>query len=155
MLVAINGFCQRNPSGPTGWSYVFRNGQWAAGGLVRGNTQVGELLAVLMLLKHFPDRDLKIVTQSSYIIGACTSWKRSWQRNGYLRDDGTRRPNSQFIIPIHHLLDKSEYTIEFVKAPDHGLEKHPLSAQANKYARMAAEDAKQKGVEVLLGTIHA
>lgn len=154
MIVATNGYCVRNPGGATGWSYVFEDHRWQAGGLVRGTTMVGELMAVLMLLKQFPDEDLTIQTNSSYIVGACTMWKRSWQRNGYIRDDGTKRPNTQFLIPIHHLLDTAKGDIEFVKVPDRDVNnKYPFHAVAIKKAKKAALLAKEKGVESLIGNV--
>lgn len=152
--VAVNGYCLRNPGGATGWAYVFEDQQWRAGGIVRGTTQVGELLAVLMLLKEFPSTDMIIQSNSGYVVGACTAWKRSWQRKNYLKDDGTRRPNSQILIPIHHLLDISRADIQFVKVPDRNVDdRFPLHKQASQFSRRAAMLSKQKGIEVIIGNM--
>ncbi|MFK4790051.1 ribonuclease HI [Microbacterium sp. ZW T5_56] len=41
--VATDGACRRNP-GPTGWAWVGEDGQWAAGSVLEGTNNVGELL---------------------------------------------------------------------------------------------------------------
>lgn len=151
ILVGTDGSCLRNPGGATGWSFVFQNGYWEAGGLPKGTNQVGELLGVLMLLRTFPFLDMTIQSDSAYTIGACTTWKRSWQRKGYLREDGSPRPNRNIIVAIHHLLDTSQQKIEFVKVPGHDPKnRYPLNTLADEKARRAAREAKQKRMEILL-----
>lgn len=151
MLVGTDGSCLRNPGGATGWAFAFENGYWEAGGLTRGTNQVGELLGVLMLLRSFPYLDLTIQSDSAYTIGACTKWKRSWQRKNYVRDDGSDRPNKNIIVAIHHLLDTSQQKIEFVKVPGHDPQnRFPLNTNADDKAKRAAREAKRKGTEVLL-----
>lgn len=149
MLVATDGSCLRNPGGATGWAFAFENGYWEAGGIPRGTNQVGELLAVLMLLRSFPSTPLTIQCDSAYVIGICTKWKRSWQRKNYLKDDGTERPNKKIILPIHHLLDSAESKIDFVKVPGHDPKnRFPLNTLADAKARMAARESKKKGIEL-------
>lgn len=153
MIVGTHGWCVRNPNGATGWSYAMEGQVWASGGLVRGSTVVGELMSVLMLLRAYPDLDMTIQSSSSYLVGACSLWKDSWQHKGYIKGDGQRLSNLKFIIPIHHLLDTSPAEIEFVKVPDKGdIERFPLHSLAAQRARKAAFKAQNNGVEVFMSS---
>lgn len=152
-LVGTDGSSLRNGKNysPSGWAYVFNNEAWKAGGLLRGTNQVAELLAVLMLLRDHPEKHLTIQTDSAYVIGCCTTWKKSWQRNNYHNREGKQVSNLNIVIPIHHLLDNSSNKIEFVKVPGHDKQhRFPLNDLADKYAKKAANEAHRTGGEVLL-----
>lgn len=152
MLVGTDGSCLRNRpgGGPTGWAYTFGSHEWKAGGLLRGTNQVGELMAVLMLLRDHADKDLRIQTDSAYVIGVCTQWKKSWQRKRYWKNESEQFSNLNIIIPIHHLLDSSSRSIEFIKVPGHDKQnRFPLNTHADKLAKRAAVKAKEAQNEVL------
>lgn len=152
-LVGTDGSCLRNKpgGGPTGWAYAFNDQEWKAGGLLRGTNQVGELMAVFMLLRDFPTIELTIQTDSKYVIGACETWKRSWQRKDYIGSNGNKLSNLNLIIPIHHLIDSREEKVTFQKVPGHDkLNRFPLNTLSDELARSAAHKARYKQVEVLL-----
>ena len=155
VVVATDGSSLRNgqANSPSGWAYVFDKDRWKAGGLLRGTNQIVELLGVFMVLRDYPTLDLTIQTDSAYVIGCCTSWKKAWQKNGYKNSKGQEVSNKNTIIAIHHLLDFSRQKIEFAKVKAHDTQhRYPLNELADKYAKRAAVKAKNDGGEVLIGS---
>ena len=53
LVFGTDGSCLRNPDGPTGWAYVCQDGRYSFGGCVAGTNQIGELMAILTVLRDF------------------------------------------------------------------------------------------------------
>ena len=81
--VATDGACMRNP-GPAGWAWVGEDGRWAAGSLVMGTNNIGELLAVLHAIRdHAHVAELLIQADSMYAINTYTTWMDAHARRGW------------------------------------------------------------------------
>src|ERR1700712_5692825 len=88
LTFGTDGSCLQNPDGPTGWAYVGQDGRYSFGGRAAGTNQIGELMAILTVLRDFPGRPLEIQSDSAHAIGWSSTWKVGWQRAGYVRKSG-------------------------------------------------------------------
>lgn len=95
-IVATDGACMRNP-GPAGWAWVGEDGRWAAGSLVAGTNNIGELLAVLHAIRdHAHLEHLLIQADSMYAINSYTTWMDAHARRGW--KTSTREPTKNADI---------------------------------------------------------
>jgi ribonuclease HI len=142
LTVGTDGSCLRNPNGPTGWAYVCDDGRYGSGGRAAGTNQVGELMAILTVLRDFPDHPLRIESDSAYAIGCSSTWKLGWQRAGYARKAGPIA-NLDIIREVHALLDARDAEVRFVKVKAHLADEsvHPLNVRADELAGRAARAA--------------
>ena len=82
--VATDGACKGNP-GPTGWAWVGEDGEWAAGSLLQGTNNVGELLALLAAIRDNSEVPrLTILADSRYVIDTYLSWMDGHARRGWV-----------------------------------------------------------------------
>lgn len=96
-IVATDGACMRNP-GPAGWAWVGEDGRWAAGSLVAGTNNIGELLAVLNAIRDHPHvRDLLIQADSMYAINTYTAWMDAHARRGWKTSTGEPTKNADIL----------------------------------------------------------
>lgn len=144
LTIGTDGSCLRNPNGPTGWAYVCDDGRYGAGGRAAGTNQIGELMAILTVLRDFADQPLRIESDSAYAIGCASTWKPGWQRAGYLRKSGPIA-NLDIIREIHDRLDSRSAEVRFVKVKAHLRDEsvHPLNVRADELAGRAARAAQQ------------
>ena len=98
ITAAADGSALGNP-GPAGWAWYVDDDRWAAGGWPRNTNNVGELTAVLELLRATADEDddLLILCDSQYAIKACTEWMAGWKRKGWRKADGKPVMNVEII----------------------------------------------------------
>ncbi|MEX1242569.1 MAG: RNase H family protein, partial [Cutibacterium acnes] len=84
IVAAADGSSLDNP-GPAGWAWYIDDDTWAAGGWPRGTNNMGELKAVLDVLRATRDADepLTILCDSQYAINCCTKWIPGWKRKGW------------------------------------------------------------------------
>ena len=143
LTVGTDGSCLRNPNGPTGWAYVCDDGRYGCGGRTVGTNQIGELMAILTVLRDFVDQPLEIQSDSAYAIGCASTWKTGWQRAGYVRKTGPIA-NLDIIREIHHRLDSRSSEVRFVKVKAHLSDEtvHPLNVRADELAGRAARAAQ-------------
>ena len=75
IIAAADGSSLSNP-GPAGWAWYVSDDIWAAGGWPHGTNNMGELMAVLDLLRSTAHRDepLTILCDSQYVINSLTKW---------------------------------------------------------------------------------
>jgi ribonuclease HI len=149
LTFGTDGSCLRNPDGPTGWAYICDDGTFTFGGRPSGTNQIGELMAILTVLRHHPDSHLEIQSDSAYAIGCSSTWKTGWQRAGYVRKTGPIA-NLDIIIQIHDLLDHRAGTVTFVKVKAHLRDEsvHPLNVRADDLAGRGARAAQSARREV-------
>lgn len=68
--------------------------------------QRAELTAVLRALQIVPkDRDIRIVTDSSYSINCATAWYRKWMKNAWKNSKGEDVSNVDLVKAIRTLID--------------------------------------------------
>ena len=138
IVAAADGSALGNP-GPAGWAWYVDEGCWASGGWPRGTNNMGELMAVLDLLRQTAhvDDDLLVYCDSTYVINVVTKWMTGWKRKGWRKGDGKPVMNVDIIQAIDVALHAGQgrrVQFEWVK----GHAGHPLNEEADKRAVAAS-----------------
>lgn len=92
--VGVDGSALANPTGAAGWCWYVSSDCWAAGGWPKGSNNLGELTAVLELLRataHVPERELVVYADSQYVIQTLDTWVHGWIRKAAKTPDGKWR----------------------------------------------------------------
>ena len=141
LVAAADGSSLCNP-GPAGWAWFIDSTRWAAGGWPHGTNNMGELMAVLDLLRQSRglDRPLHVVCDSQYAINVCTTWLPGWKARSWRKADKKPILNLDLIQALDAELHHRRVTFEWVR----GHAGHPLNERADALARAAAE-AFQRG----------
>ena len=139
ITAAADGSALGNP-GPAGWAWYVDEGRWASGGWPRGTNNMGELMAVLDLLRQTAhvDDDLLVYCDSTYVINVVTKWMAGWKRKGWRKGDGKPVMNVDIIQAIDVAVRGRQVQFAWVK----GHAGHPLNEEADKRA-VAASTAFQ------------
>lgn len=135
IVAAADGSALGNP-GPAGWAWYVDEGCWASGGWPRGTNNMGELMAVLDLLRQTAhvDDDLLVYCDSTYVINVVTKWMAGWKRKGWRKGDGKPVMNVDIIQAIDVAIKGRRVQFEWVK----GHAGHPLNEEADKRAVAAS-----------------
>lgn len=134
ITAAVDGSSLGNP-GPTGWAWVIDQNNWRAGGFPSGTNNIGELTALLELLKATPAAEpLVVLADSQYVINSVTKWMPGWKRRGWRKADGKPVKNREILEQLDQQLQGRQIRFEWVK----GHAGHPLNEAADTYAREAA-----------------
>ena len=143
IIAAADGSSLSNP-GPAGWAWYVSDDIWAAGGWPHGTNNMGELMAVLDLLRSTAHRDepLTILCDSQYVINSLTKWLPGWKRKGWKKGDGKPVLNVELMKDLDKELRGRDVTFEWVK----GHAGHRMNEAADERARAAAT-AYQQGRE--------
>lgn len=147
IIAAADGSSLNNP-GPSGWAWYIDDDRWAAGGWPQGTNNMGELMAVLDLLRqtaHVED-DLLILCDSQYVINSLTKWMPGWKRRGWRKADGKPVQNVELLQALDGALAGRRVSFDWVK----GHAGHDLNEAADLRARAAAL-AHAEGVGVNAG----
>jgi ribonuclease HI len=139
IVAAADGSALGNP-GPAGWAWYVDEDRWASGGWPRGTNNMGELMAVLDLLRQTAhvDDDLLVYCDSMYVINIVTQWMAGWKRKGWRKKDGKPVLNVDLVQAIDVAMKGRRVRFEWVK----GHAGHPLNEEADKRA-VAASTAFQ------------
>ncbi|AFV90221.1 Ribonuclease HI [Acidipropionibacterium acidipropionici ATCC 4875] len=135
ITAAADGSSLDNP-GPAGWAWYIDDRRWAAGGWPRGTNNMGELMAVLDLLRSTAEagEDLTVLCDSQYAINCCTKWIPGWKRRGWKKRDGKPVLNRDLLEQLDVALAGRAVAFEWVK----GHAGHRLNEAADTRARAAA-----------------
>jgi ribonuclease HI len=135
IVASADGSALGNP-GPAGWAWYVDDERWAAGGWPRATNNIGELTAVLELLRatEGENEPLHIICDSQYAIKACTEWMAGWKRKGWRKADGKPVLNVEIIKQLDEALQGRTVTFEWVK----GHANHPMNEAADSRARAAS-----------------
>jgi ribonuclease HI len=147
IIAAADGSALGNP-GPMGWAWYIDDSSWAAGGAPHGTNNIGELTAVLELLRataHTGD-DLLVHCDSRYVIDSITKWMPGWKKKGWKKADGKPVLNLEIMKALDEAMQGRRVRFEWVK----GHAGHPLNEAADARANGAAQ-AYQKGAPVQSG----
>lgn len=152
LIAATDGSSLGNP-GPAGWAWYMDEQNWSAGALQESTNNVGELLAVLDLLRQTRDasEDLHIFADSQYVINALTKWRFAWKRKGWKKGDGKPVANREIMEALDEELEyarKKGRKVEFEWVRGHN--DHNMNERADDLARGAAT-AIQSGKTVKEG----
>jgi ribonuclease HI len=133
IIAAADGSSLSNP-GPAGWAWYVDDDRWAAGGWAHGTNNMGELMAVLDLLRQTRGEELRVLCDSQYAINCCTKWIPGWKRRGWRKADGQQVLNVDLLKELDKELAGRTVAFEWVK----GHAGHPLNEKADEHARAAA-----------------
>lgn len=142
IIAAVDGSALSNP-GPAGWAWYIDDENWQAGGWPSGTNNMGELQAVLSLLRataSASDEELRVLCDSQYVINSLTKWLPGWKRKGWKKADGQPVLNQDLLKALDAELVGREVSFEWVK----GHAGHELNEAADERARAAAT-AFQRG----------
>jgi len=147
IIAAADGSALGNP-GPMGWAWYIDDDSWAAGGAPYGTNNIGELTAVLELLRAtaHTDEDLLIHCDSRYVIDSITKWMPGWKRKGWKKADGKPVMNLEIVQALDREIAGRTVRFEWVK----GHAGHPLNEAADSRANGAAQ-AYRNGTPVRSG----
>lgn len=141
IIAAADGSSLSNP-GPAGWAWYVDDGHWASGGWPRGTNNMGELMAVLELLRATAvdaDQPLRILCDSQYVINSVTTWMPGWKRKGWRKRDGKPVLNVELLKAIDEALVGRDVAFEWVR----GHAGHRMNEAADARARAAATAYQQ------------
>ena len=135
IVAAADGSSLSNP-GPAGWAWYISDDAWAAGGWEHGTNNMGELMAVLDLLRSTShvDEPLKVLCDSQYVINSLTKWLPGWKRKGRSKGDGKPVLNVELMKDLDAELAGRDVSFEWVK----GHAGHAMNEAADLRARAAA-----------------
>lgn len=141
LVAAADGSAIGNP-GPAGWAWFVDDEHWACGGWDHGTNNMGELWAVLDLLRQTAhlDVELKVLCDSQYVINSITRWMPGWKAKGWRKKDGKPVLNVEIIRAIDEAMTGRRVSFEWVK----GHAGHALNEEADRLANGAAR-AHQAG----------
>jgi ribonuclease HI len=147
IVAAADGSSLANP-GPSGWAWYIDRAHWAAGGWAKATNNMGELMAVLDLLRatRGVDQPLRILCDSQYVINCCTRWIPGWKKRGWRKADNAPVLNRDLLEALDAELAGRQVTFQWVR----GHAGHPLNERADTLARAAAT-AYQRGTPVATG----
>jgi ribonuclease HI len=142
LIAAADGSALGNP-GPAGWAWYIDDDRWAAGGWPHGTNNMGELTAVLDLLRQTAhlDQDLVAYCDSLYVIKSITVWMPGWKRRGWRKGDGKPVLNLEIMRALDAAMAGRRVDFRWVK----GHAGHRLNEAADRLANGAAAAFRDGG----------
>jgi ribonuclease HI len=136
--IFTDGACKGNP-GPGGWGAVIRYGKHEkeiSGGDPDTTNNRMELSATIQALKILIEPcEVKLHTDSRYVIDGITKWIHGWQRNGW--KNASKQPVSNIDL-WHDLIEATaRQQVEWIWVKGHN--GHPENERADRLASDAAE----------------
>ncbi|MFM9898376.1 ribonuclease HI [Sphingorhabdus sp.] len=136
--IFTDGACKGNP-GPGGWGAVIRYGKHEkeiSGGDPDTTNNRMELSATIQALKILIEPcEVKLHTDSRYVIDGITKWIHGWQRNGW--KNASKQPVSNSDL-WHDLIEATaRHQVEWIWVKGHN--GHPENERADRLASDAAE----------------
>jgi ribonuclease HI len=136
--IFTDGACKGNP-GPGGWGAVIRYGKHEkeiSGGDPDTTNNRMELSATIQALKILIEPcEVKLHTDSRYVIDGITKWIHGWQRNGW--KNASKQPVSNIDL-WHGLIEATaRHQVEWIWVKGHN--GHPENERADRLASDAAE----------------
>ncbi|KAA8818099.1 ribonuclease HI [Bifidobacterium rousetti] len=129
IVVSTDGSALGNPNGPMGWAWADHDTNagggripghehdsrgYDAGGATNGTNQIGELCAVLQVLRAHPGPEpLLIESDSQYAINCSTKWLKGWKRNGWRNSQKQPVKNVEIIKAIDAEIAKRPGPVDF------------------------------------------
>ncbi|WP_092605642.1 RNase H family protein [Raineyella antarctica] len=135
ITAAADGSSLGNP-GPAGWAWYVDDDCWASGGWPVGTNNMGELMAVLDLLRQTAhvDEPLHVLCDSQYAINVVSKWSKGWKKKGWKKADGKPVLNVDLVKDLDAAMQGRTVTFEWVR----GHNGHEMNEAADLRARAAA-----------------
>lgn len=138
--IATDGACKGNP-GPGGWGAILRVGEAEkelAGGEPNTTNNRMELTAAIEALNTLTRPcQVKLSTDSRYVMDGLTKWIHGWKRNGWMTASKKPVKNAELWHALIAAADRHEIELIWVK----GHAGHPDNERADRLASDAAEAA--------------
>ena len=134
--IFTDGGCKGNP-GPGGYGCIIKqNGdiQEIKGGHPQTTNNIMEMTAAIVALKQIQDPcEIKLTTDSQYVVKGVTEWMKGWIRNGW--KTASRQPvkNQELWQELHELNQRHTITWIWVK----GHNGHPENERCDQLANKA------------------
>ncbi|WEK43561.1 MAG: ribonuclease HI [Candidatus Sphingomonas colombiensis] len=139
-----DGACKGNP-GPGGWGVVLRMGghekELSGGDPATTNNRMEMTAAIEALNALTRPCQVRLCTDSRYVMDGLTKWIRGWQRNGWRTADKKPVKNAELWQALLAAAKPHRIEWEWVK----GHAGHPENERADKLASDAAIDAGRAG----------
>jgi len=111
--IYTDGSCLGNP-GPGGWAWAIPDGAFASGAERESTNQRMEIFAVIDALQSRPEREIEIVSDSTYVVKCFNDrWWAGWQRRGWKNSQGKPVANRDLWEPLFELALDAERSISF------------------------------------------
>lgn len=136
--------------GPVGWAWVRDDGHWQSNGWFEGTNQTAELHGIRSVLLFHPHENLLIQMDSQYALNVTSKWAYGWEKQGWVKKDGTPVANKKIIEEILNLIRNRTHKTEFQWVKGHlKTGEFPLNVEADKRAGEASSRAAEiaKSVE--------
>lgn len=128
VIVFTDGACSGNP-GPGGWGAILRSPlgkvKEIGGGEAHTTNNKMELTATLEALrllssvKKLSTKEIRLYTDSKYVIQGISSWIHGWRRNGWKNSAGADVSNRDLWEALSAEISKHGYKIEWLYVPGH------------------------------------
>lgn len=135
VIMYTDGACSGNP-GPGGWAAILESPQTGktlelSGGDPQTTNNRMEMLAVIEGLRRLKARSqVKVVTDSKYVLQGITEWVHGWMRNGWMTSGKKPVKNKELWQDLLQLTRQHDCTFEWVA----GHSGHPQNDRADELA---------------------
>jgi ribonuclease HI len=121
VVVYTDGACIRNP-GPGGWAWAVSEDRYASGCEVATTNQRMELRAVIEALAAFPSGEVKVISDSTYVVNCFRQrWWAGWRARGWRNSKGEPVANQDLWRPLVALvIDERPGSIQLEWVKGHG-----------------------------------
>ena len=111
--IHTDGACRGNP-GPGGWAWASGTEEYASGHHEHTTNQRMEVLAVIEALGAFPEEDVEIVSDSTYVVKCFQDkWHVGWLRRGWKNSQGQPVSNRDLWETLIPMVLESQRTVTF------------------------------------------
>ena len=139
ITVFTDGACQGNP-GPGGWAAIVdENGERRElhGAEAKTTNNRMELMAVIRALESLlQPSQVRVVTDSQYVVLGMTRWIHSWRRKGWKTASGSPVKNQDLWQMLWDRAEKHRLTWEWVRGHDG----HPENERVDALAKEAINE---------------
>ena len=139
--VWTDGCCRRNPGGAGGWACIFeRNGEVVrtlSGGVEATTNNQMEMMAVLEGIKGAPQRQLEIVSDSTYVVKGVTLWMPGWKKRNWKTPRRRLIKNHDLWVLLDQAIDLHPAPVRFRWVKGHAGGR--FNEMADKLAKEASE----------------
>tara|TARA_B100001057_G_C22837849_1_gene945890 strand:- start:320 stop:772 length:453 start_codon:yes stop_codon:yes gene_type:complete len=134
-----DGACSGNP-GPGGWGVILiakknnkiiKEKEFSGGEINTTNNRM-ELTAAIKTLSFLKEKSqIKIFTDSRYVINGITDWLEKWKKNNWINSSKKSVKNKDLWIELDKLISNHDVNWEWVK----GHNNHPHNERADVLAK--------------------
>ena len=146
ITIYTDGACEPNP-GSASWAWVaVKNNQVIdtnSGFLGHATNNIGELTAVLQALHYCESKginDIKIKSDSKYVVDGITKWAINWKKKGWKKSKNKPLLNKELWEELDHITEKLNVKYEWVKG-------HNGNAYNEHADFLARQEIEQNGID--------